>query len=178
MLLWLIVGCEVGFWVLLFLGLFFRYILKSPKLGKVILLCIPLLDLILLWATALDLHRGSTAEFAHGLAAVYLGFTLVYGGSLIKWMDQYAANKFLPVGKISEPQKYGWSYTIYEWKQWLKGVGSGGIAVILLFAAISYVNEPDRTEALHDWFYYIFWILIIWLVCWPLWYTFFPKKKS
>jgi hypothetical protein len=177
MLIWLIVGCEIGFWVFLFLGLFIRYILKSPKLGKAALLCIPLLDLILLCATALDLHRGATAEFAHGLAAVYLGFTVVYGGDLIKWLDQYAANKFLSVSKISEPSKYGWSYAAYEWKQWLKGVSAGVISAILLFAAISYVNQPEKTKALYDWFYSIFWILVIWLVCWPVWFTLFPKKK-
>jgi len=177
MILWLIVGCEIGFWIFLFVGLFFRYILKSPRLGKAILFCIPLLDLILLCATAFDLHKGATAEFAHGLAAVYLGFTMIYGGGLIQWLDQYAANKFLSARKISGSQKYGWTYALYEWKQWLKGVSAGAISTILLFAAISYVNEPDRTKALHDWFYYIFWVLVIWLVCWPLWYTFFPKKS-
>ncbi|RYY76181.1 MAG: hypothetical protein EOO52_01265 [Gammaproteobacteria bacterium] len=178
MLFWLIVGCEIGFWILLFLGLFTRYVLKSPRFGKAVLLFVPLLDLILLCATTIDLHNGATAEFAHGLAAVYLGFTLVYASGLIKWADQYVANKFSTVDKVVESPIFGWDYTIYEWKQWLKGVGACAIAAVLLLLAIYYVNEPERTKALHDWFYSIFWILVTWLVCWPLWYTLFPKKNA
>lgn len=178
MLLWVIIGCEIGFWVVLFLGLFIRYILQFPKIGKTVLLCVPLLDLILLCATAVDLHQGATAEFAHGLAAVYLGFTLVYGGSVIKWLDQYAAYTFASGKKMTAPPKYGWSYTVYEWNQWLKGVGAGCIAAFLLFVAIRYVNQPEKTASLYEWFYYIFWALAIWCVCWPLWYTLFPKKDG
>ncbi len=176
MLLWLIVGCEIGFWIALFLGLFTRYILQYPKIGQAILLCVPLLDLTLLCATAIDLHNGAIAEFAHGLAAVYLGFTVIYGHSLIKWLDQYAAHKFAGGPKILEPPQYGWNYTIHEWKQWLKAVAAGAIAALLLFIAIAYVNQPEKTQALFDWFQYIFWSLAIWCACWPLWYTLFPKK--
>lgn len=178
MLFWLIIGCEIGFWIFLFLGLFIRYILKFPRISKAVLLCVPLLDLILLYVTAVDLYNGATAEFAHGLAAVYLAFTVVYGGGVIKWLDQYAAYKFASGKKIEEFSKYGWNHTIYEWKQWLKGVGAGSLAVILLFIAIKYVDQPEKTQALYEWFYYIFWVLVIWFACWPLWYTLFPKKAS
>jgi hypothetical protein len=176
MLLWLIIGCEIGFWVFLFAGLFVRYMLHLPKLGKAILLCVPLLDLILLCVTALDLHDGTTAEFAHGLAAVYLGFTVVYGGGVIKWLDQQVAYRFAAGEKPDQPPAVGWEHTRYEWKQWGKGVLAGIIAAALLFAAIAYVNQPERTLALNDWFATIMWVLVIWLVVWPLWYTIFPKK--
>jgi hypothetical protein len=178
MLLWLIVGCEIGFWILLFSGLLIRYVFKSPGLSKAILFCVPLLDLILLCATTLDLHNGATAEFAHGLAAVYLGFTVVYGSGLMKWADQYVANKFSSVGKLEESSAYGWNYTVYEWKQWLKGICAAAIAAALLFLAIVYVNDQERTKSLYEWFNYIFIVMVMWLVCWPLWYTLFPKKKS
>jgi|SRR5690554_2390386 len=178
MLLWLIIGCEIGFWVFLFLGLFIRYFLKCPKIGKAVLLCVPLLDLILLFATAIDLQKGAVAEFAHGLAAVYLGFTVVYGSSVIKLLDQYAAYKFASGEKINSPSMYGWNYSIYEWKQWLKAVGAGVIAATLLLCAIKFVNQPEKTQALHEWFHYIFWFLAIWFICWPLWYTLFPKKPN
>ncbi len=95
MLLWFIIGCEIGFWIFLFLGLFIRYILKYPRTGKAVLFCVPLLDLTLLFATAIDLHNGTVAEFAHGLAAVYLGFTVVYGSDVVKRLDQYAVYKFV-----------------------------------------------------------------------------------
>ena len=176
MLLWIIIGCEIGFWVLLLLGLAVRYFLKLPTLSKFILLCVPLLDLLLLCATAIDLHKGATAEFAHGLAAVYLGFTFVYGGDVIKWLDQYAANKVTGNSHVTDSPVYGWSYTKYEWRQWLKGVGAGTVSAIFLFAAITYVDQPEKTAQLYNWFHYIFWVFFIWLVCWPVWYTLFPKK--
>lgn len=176
MLLWLIIGCEIGFWIFLFSGLLIRYLLHSPKLGKAVLLCVPLLDLILLCATALDLHNGATAEFAHGLAAVYLGFTVVYGGSVIKWLDQHVAYRFAAGKKPDQPPARGWEYTLHEWKQWGKGVLSGAIAAALLATAIAYVNQPERTLALNEWFATIFWVLAVWLVVWPVWYTLFPRK--
>lgn len=178
MLLWLIIGCEVGFWIFLFLGLFFRYILKLPKTGTAVLLCVPLLDLILLLATAIDLHNGAVAEFAHGLAAVYLGFTVVYGSGVIKWLDQLAAERFASIQKREKIELYGWSYALYEWRQWFKGVLAGGIASGLLLSAILYVDAPDKTVQLNEWFSYIFWVLAIWWVCWPLWYSLFPKREA
>ncbi|OZY85117.1 hypothetical protein CBP51_18465 [Cellvibrio mixtus] len=178
MLLYLIIGCEIGFWIFLFVGLFIRYFFRSPKLSKAVLLCVPLLDFILLCATALDLHNGSIADFAHGLAAVYLGFTLVYGASVIKWADQHIAYCFASGEKPDQPPSGGWEYTFYEWQQWGKGVAAGVIAWVLLALAIAYVDQPERTSALNEWFAGIFWVLAIWLLVWPVWYSIFPKKLS
>lgn len=178
MLLWFIIACEIGFWIVLFLGLFIRYILKFPRAGKALLFCVPLLDLILLSATAIDLHNGAVAEFAHGLAAVYLGFTLVYGSGVIQWLDQYTAYKFASGEKMQETALHGWGHAKNEWKQWLKGVIAGALAAILLLGAIQFVNQAERTLLLYDWFHYIFWFLMVWMVCWPLWYTVFPKKSK
>jgi hypothetical protein len=72
---------------------------------------------------------------------------------------------------------HGRSHAIQEWEQWLKGVSAGAIAAVLLFCAIYFVNQPERTQVLNDWFHYIFWFLAIWFFCWPLWYTLFPKKE-
>jgi hypothetical protein len=107
---------------MLFLGLFIRYILKYPGTGKAVLLCVPLLDLLLLLVTAIDLHSGVVTEFAHGLAAVYLGFTVVYGSSVIKWLDQLVAQRFASTKKMEELKLNGRAHTLYEWRQWLKGV--------------------------------------------------------
>lgn len=178
MLLWLIIGCEIGFWLFLFLGLFIRYILKYPRTGKAVLLCVPLLDLALFLATAIDLHNGAVAEFAHGLAAVYLGFTVVYGSDVIKWLDQIAAQRFSEIDKAVASERYGWNHTLHEWRQWGKAVLASGIACLLLLAAILYVGDAGKTAQLNEWFGHIVGILLIWLVCWPLWYTVFPKKQA
>mgnify|MGYP003380973378 CR=1 FL=1 len=53
------------------------------------LLCLPLVDVLLLAFTAMDLRRGSTATFSHGLAAAYVGFTLAFGGMAVKWADAH-----------------------------------------------------------------------------------------
>lgn len=178
MLLWLIIGCEIGFWLFLLLGLFIRYVLSCPRAGNAVLLCVPLLDLALFSATAIDLHNGAVAEFSHGLAAVYLGFTIVYGPSVIKWLDQVAARRFRKIDKAVESERYGRDHTRHEWRQWFKAVLAGGIACLLLFAAILYVGDLEKTAQLNEWFGHIFGILLIWLVCWPLWYTVFPKKQG
>jgi hypothetical protein len=151
-------------------------VLKFPKIGKAVLWCVPVLDVMLLISAAIDLQQGAVAEFAHGLAAVYLGFTLVYGAGVIKWLDQYAAYRFAAGKKITQPRLYGWSHARYEWLQWLKGVGAGAIAAVLILLAIYFVNQPEKTQLLLEWLSYIFWTLALWGVCWPVWYSVFPKK--
>lgn len=60
MIVTLIVICEVGFWVLLAAGLATRYLLKMPRAGMALLLCEPLLEVVLLVVTALDLKNGES----------------------------------------------------------------------------------------------------------------------
>jgi hypothetical protein len=175
MLIWLIIFCELGFWIFLFGGLFVRYIIKLPKLGSSLLLCVPLLDVILLAATAYDLRSGTTAEFAHGLAAAYLGFTLVFGHSVMKWADNYFAYKYNGQDKPNE--RYGWTYTKYEWGQWFKGILACCIASAILYLAIIFVNNDTKTEALADWMFILPSLMFFWFLFGPLWYTIFQKTK-
>jgi len=177
MLVWLIITCEIGFWVMLALGLFARFVLKLTTLSKFILLSVPLLDIALLVATTIDLHSGSTAEFAHGLAAVYVGFTLVYGHAIIQRADAYVSYKFYS-GKNPKQTLYGWPYAKHEWRQWLKGLLACVVAVALQSIAIFYIDDSQRTAALASWYSTLFWIMAIWFVSWPLWYTIFPKKQK
>lgn len=62
MIITVIVGCEIGFWLALAAGLGLRYPLKRPKAGAVVLACVPLVDLVLLAATVVDLRGGATAD--------------------------------------------------------------------------------------------------------------------
>ena len=50
-----IVGCEVGFWVLVGAGLGCRYLLRRRRESSVLLAAVPVLDLVLLAATMADL---------------------------------------------------------------------------------------------------------------------------
>jgi hypothetical protein len=177
MLVWFIIFCEIGFWVILASGLFVRFVLNMAALSRFVLLCVPLLDLALLVATVVDLNSGRPAEFAHGLAAVYLGFTVIYGHSIIQWADSYVSYKFYS-GLNPTNIDYGWSYAKYEWLQWLKALLACTIAATLLSIAIFYIDNPENTAALTQWYSHLFWLLAIWFVGWPLWFTLFPKKDK
>jgi len=53
----------------------------------------PLLDSSLLVATVVDLDSDRSAEFAHGLAAIYLGFTVIAGAAIFNGrIVMYLAN--------------------------------------------------------------------------------------
>ena len=54
-IVWLIIFCEVAFWVVILLGLVTRYILKQKTLGLLFLALTPVIDLIILITTSIDL---------------------------------------------------------------------------------------------------------------------------
>ena len=86
----LIIGCEAAFWIVLGAGLTCRYAWRKPRLGMLLLLCVPLIDIALLVLTALDLRNGATATFAHGLALAYIAFTVAFGSTMMGCMFGFA----------------------------------------------------------------------------------------
>ena len=80
----MIAACEIGFWVILGAGLVARYLLRWRRVGGVLLLCVPLVDVVLLVASVIDLRRGAEANFTHGLAAAYIGFSIAFGHSMVR----------------------------------------------------------------------------------------------
>src|SRR5699024_2707238 len=51
-----IIGCEIAFWVIVAAGLALRYPARRPRAATLVLLTVPLVDLVLLAAVALDLR--------------------------------------------------------------------------------------------------------------------------
>lgn len=176
MLVALIIACEVGFWVLLGAGLGVRYGLRRPRLGGALLVGVPLVDLVLLAATVIDLRAGSTATFVHGLAAAYIGFSVAFGHSTIRWADQRVAHRFAGGPQPVKPPRYGAARTRYEWLEWRKAFLGWLIACGLLVAAIVLVGDPARTQELQGWIPRLTIPLVIWLVGWPVTYTIWPKR--
>ncbi|MCE3253378.1 MAG: hypothetical protein K0Q67_2398 [Cellvibrio sp.] len=176
MLIGLIIACEIGFWIVLLSGLLVRYYFRQAKASTILLLCVPLLDIILLVAAGVDLYKGAVADFSHGLAAAYLGFTLAFGPSVIQWADQRFAYKFANGPQPWRPPTEGRALTLYEWKQWRKGLVACSIASAILFGGILLVDDPEKSKELAEWIPSLGGLLIVWLFCWPLWYTVFPKK--
>ncbi|MEU5304454.1 hypothetical protein ACH4YO_03780 [Streptomyces noursei] len=148
MVVTLIIACEVGFWVLLAAGLALRYLARMPKTGAAVLLLEPLLELALLIVTAIDLKNGATADWKHGLAALYIGYTVAYGHYTIKWVDVRVAHRF--AGGPAPIKRYGRDQLKHEAKLWLRTVLMAAVAAALLQGAIWYVGDGD-VSSLRSW---------------------------
>ncbi len=146
-LAWMIIACEIGFWVVIALGLVTRYVFKMNKLGLVFLGLTPVIDLILLVTTSIDLYRGATASSIHGIAAVYIGVSIAFGKSMIQWADerfQYYITKQGP----KPAKRYGLEYAKHYLKGWGRHVIAFLIGAGLLAGMIYFINDSSRTEAL------------------------------
>ncbi|OEV05710.1 hypothetical protein [Streptomyces oceani] len=175
MLVTLIIACEIGFWVLLAAGLSLRYLLKMPRAGAGVLLCEPLLELVLLIATAMDLKNGAEPNWMHGLAAVYIGFTATHGHYMMKWADGQFAYRYAGGPRPVKRPKYGRARTVHEWKMSARAVGAAVIAAALLQCAVWYVDSSEQSESLQMWQLRMGFIVLIALVV-AVSYTLFPKK--
>ncbi|MFF0743973.1 hypothetical protein ACFYVL_26620 [Streptomyces sp. NPDC004111] len=170
----LIVACEVAFWVLLLAGLALRYLAKMPRLGAAVLLCEPLLEVVLLVVTAIDLKNGAAPDFKHGLAAVYIGFTVAMGHHMIKKVDVWFAHRFAHGPAPVKPPKYGQARMVYEWQSAARWILAAGIAAGLLQLAVWYVGDGGQVASLRDWQLKMGIVAAINLVI-AVSYTLFPK---
>lgn len=171
MLLAVIIACEIGFWFILGAGLAARYLLQMPRLGAVLLVCTPVVDLVLFVATVLDLRNGATATAAHGLAAAYIGFSIAFGHSLIRWADQRVAHRFFGGPPPWKPPKGGKARAAYEWREWFKGLLGWAVACAMLGGGILMIGDWERSQELATWAGRLSLVLVIWLIGWPVWAT-------
>lgn len=165
-----IIACEIAFWAVLFAGLIARYLFRQRRLSAVLLLCVPLLDVLLLALIAWDLLvNGTSASFAHGLGAVYLGFTVAFGHQIISRVDVWFAHRFAGGPAPVPAPKKGPAYVRYEWAQWLRMLLCAVVASAVLLAVIGLVGDPVRTDELWSWLGRVWLVTGIWLVAWPVW---------
>ncbi|MER7464861.1 hypothetical protein [Streptomyces sp. NPDC097981] len=174
MLVALIITCETGFWVLLAGGLALRYLAKRPRLGAAVLLCEPLLELVLLAVTVVDLKNGGEPSWMHGLAALYIGYTVGYGHYTVKWLDRHAAYRFGGGPKPPGP-KYGKARAVHEWKLWTRSLVGAAVALGLLQGAILYVGDAADTAGLQSWQFAVLRLLGIQAVI-AATYSIWPRK--
>jgi hypothetical protein len=168
-----IVACEVGFWVLVLAGLVARYPLRRPRLGLVLLTLTPVVDVVLLATTALVLHRGGTAGGAHGLAAVYLGFSVAFGHAMIRWADVRFAHRW--AGGPPPVRLHGRAHTAACWRDSARTALALAIAAAVLAALIAVSGDPVRSAALRDVFGVLGVIAVLELL-WSTSYTLWPRK--
>ncbi|MFF1441381.1 hypothetical protein [Streptomyces sp. NPDC058295] len=176
MIVGLIIACEVAFWVLLAAGLAFRYVFRMPRLGLALLLCEPLLEAVLFVVTAIDLKNGAEPDWRHGLAAVYIGFTVGLGHSTVRWADARVAHRFAGGPPPVRPPKYGRARAVHEWKVAGRWTLAALVAVALLQAAVRYVGGDGETDSLRAWQLRMLWVIGINLVIAGS-YTLFPKPE-
>lgn len=175
-LYWLIVGCEVAFWLVLVLGLIARYVLRRELLSRVLLLSLPAVDLLLLAFTAVDLESGTEATFAHGLATAYVGFTVAFGAVMVRWADKRFAHRFASGPPPGLAPTRGWPAVRYELALWFRSIVAWAITLALLIALIAYIDNETATRELHTWFRIAFGSMLLWFIFGPLWRLVFFRR--
>lgn len=177
-LLILVLGCEIAFWLVLLFGLVARYLLRWQKLGLYCLYSIPLIDLLLLIVTVIDLRNGTEASFFHGLAAAYIGFSVVFGHSLIQWADEHFAYRFANGDKPASTPVGGWPNLRYELILFAKALVACAITFALVRAMMWMVGDFDKTVALYLWDNMMKALAFFWFVFGPLWSVVFRLYRS
>ena len=144
----LIVATEIAFWLLLGAGLWSRYRLGRRRLGGVLLALTPVVDLVLLAASVIDLRDGATATGAHALAAVYVGVSVAFGPRIVTWADARFAHRFAGGPRPARPARHGREHARRERDGWYRHLLAWSIGAALLVAGIALVGDAERTEAL------------------------------
>lgn len=134
MLLAVIAGCEIGFWVLLAAGMLTRYLLRLPRVGMVLLAMVPLVDVVMLVASVIDIRSGGEPSFKHSLAAIFIGVSVGFGHQSLKWADGWAAYKFAGGPRPVKPKKGTREKARRERQGWYRHVLAYGVGVGVMIA--------------------------------------------
>lgn len=143
-----IIGAECAFWVLIALGLLIRYVFKARRVSTIVLLMVPLVDVALLVVSVKHMRDGATADLTHSLAALYLGYSVVFGHSMIRWADQRVAHRFAGGPPPVKPPKYGMARARHEWIWTAKAILAWSISMGIAYLMVWIVGDATRTEAL------------------------------
>nr|WP_296773653.1 hypothetical protein [Rhodococcus sp. (in: high G+C Gram-positive bacteria)] len=170
-----IVVCEIGFWALIAIGLVVRYPLKRRREAGWILAAVPVLDVVLIAAVAVDLSQGTPVGSIHHLAAYYLGFSIGFGPALIRWVDVRVAHRFAggpaPVKLTKDSQEY----RRYLWDDWFRAVAACGVAAAVLAGLAFTVASDEQASALLGTIPPLGIILGIWFLAGP---AFAPSRTT
>jgi hypothetical protein len=137
---------------------------------------------VLIGASLIDVAGGSPPSTVHGLAAVYLGGTIAFGHSIIRWADGWFAHRFAGGPPPPKPPRYGRERMVYEWREWAKMalLLAIAVAVMLLVELVAGRGLPLGEQWLSDpmwsWAQRTGVVALIWLVFWPVWVTIAPPR--
>ncbi len=167
---------EIGFWVFIAAGLGARYLLRLNRTSIVLLAATPVIDIFVLVATVFDLSGGAKANFVHGLAAVYLGFSVAFGPAMIRWADVRFAHRFAG-GPPPPPKPRGRERVRAEWRDWGKCVLACAIAASVLLLLILFIGNAEQVAPLWSWLPRLGVVTAIWFATGPLWQELSPNKE-
>ncbi|MFC5930435.1 hypothetical protein D6T64_18705 [Cryobacterium melibiosiphilum] len=172
MILSVLIACEIALWVVIVLGLLARYLLKARTLGLILLAVAPVIDLVLLITTAVHLRSGAEAEWVHGLAAVYVGFSVAYGHQMIRWADIHFAHRF--ADGPAPIRLAGTEYTLACWQDVARTLLAAAISALVLVGLTWLVGNAAQTVALQGLYRILLLICGIELL-WAVGYTIWPR---
>jgi hypothetical protein len=183
-LIWAILGAEGAFWILLFGGLAVRYLLRRRLLSSIMLIGVPLVDLVLVVLTAMDLAGGEEPNFTHLLATIYLGFTVAFGHALITRADVWFAHRFAGGKAPQAKPKSGPAYVRAAWLEWRRVLLAVIIAIggLLAMQAMVGWSVPSSFAETND---DVIWGMIvkllaitaIWFVAGPVYAVLFRRTS-
>lgn len=171
MLLIAIVIAEILFWVLLLAGLFTRYALKAPRVGAALLIATPVVDLIFLALVYIDLNNGGSPNFAHGLSAVYIGYSIALGPTIIRSLDKRFARRFGGASKNGHTENgHTYETSLATWKR----------SCIAALISIALLAIGILITGLRDSFWLIYWLIVTISIVGMWWYIgpFREKRKE
>lgn len=105
----------------------------------------------------------------HGLAAFYLGFSVAFGHSLIRWADVRFAHRFAGGPAPVKPAKGSAAYRRGLWMEYARVMLAATLAVAVLLVMIGLVDADSSAETLWSWIHRAGLVAGIWLFAGPVW---------
>jgi hypothetical protein len=165
----IVVG-EILFWALLGAGLAARYLLRAPRTGAALLAATLLVDVGVLAVAVADIRSGAAATFVHGLSALYVGCSVAFGRTVIRWADVRAAHRWAGGPAPHRVPRRGRERAAHEWQNFARWLLGGAIAAVLLGLAVVTAGPGADVAALRDWFPRLLIITVIWFGTGPVWH--------
>lgn len=173
-----ILACEAGFWLTILLGMLLRYALRLRRASSIVLALVPLIDVVLVVAVAIDVHRGAEISAAHLLAGIYLGVTVVFGKSAVRWADSWFAHWFGGGPRPPKRADQGSEGIRAEMKSFGKWLIAAAIAIVVCFGLSVTVANPEQATALRGVMDPLEIITVLWFVTGPAWLFVFRKEAK
>lgn len=146
MLLFILAG-EALFWISLLAGLCLRYLLRWRTASTVLLVATPVIDIVIIGLTYIDLQRGAASDFSHGMAAFYVGFSIVFGPEVIARVDRRFARRHSDIAAAPPVP------TRTSLSSWLRCLTASSITLALLIGGIAIAGWADS-------FWLIYWSVV------------------